>query len=168
MTMLREDPTLLNSVEAGGFGAMHFAAFNGDLDLLRLLLSHHADVNLVNYDDNTPLVMAVKGHQLEAITMLLEAGAEVNMASTSSGATAAHHAAAMGYVDCLRLLVKAGATVHFDALDAGSLLHWACHSGQVDCVGAMLYEFNVDVNTVDSHGGTALLTALFMEKLAVV
>lgn len=82
---------------------MHFAAFNGDVNMLHMLLSHHPIVDLVNYDENTPLVMAVKGHQLEAMNILIAAGADVNKSSLT-GATAAHHAAAMGFVDCIRLL----------------------------------------------------------------
>lgn len=48
------------------------------------------------------------------------------------------------------------------------MLHWACHSGDVNCVGAVLYEFHVNIDATDAHGGTALLTALFMNKLDVI
>lgn len=165
--MLEGKSELLNSQEAGGYGALHFAAFNGDVPMLTMLLAHKPNLDLENYDDNTPLIMAVKGRQLESIRMLVNAGADVNK-ETGSGSTAAHHAAAMGYLDCLRLLVQLGAKTAYPASEAGSLLHWACHSGDVNCVGAMLYEFHVPIDTPDKHGGTALFTALFMKKTEVV
>lgn len=165
--MLKEKPELINSVEAGGYCALHFAAFSGDIEMLRLLLEHKPDLNLENLDGNTPLVMAVKGNQLEAIRMLVNAGADVNCES-ATGSTAAHYAASMAYLDCLRLLVELGAKTIYADSEAGTLLHWACHSGDLNCVGAVLYEFKVPVNAADKHGGTALFTALFMKKVEVV
>lgn len=165
--ILQSTPELVNSVEAGGFTAMHFAAFNGDLEMIKMLLDHHADASVANYDGNTPLVMAVKGHQIDAIHALLKAGVDINH-SSSPGATPVLHAAAMGYVDVIRLLVSSGANVCTEPTECGSLLHWGCHSGDINCVGAILYEFGVPINTVDAHGGPALFTALFMKKTEVV
>lgn len=163
---LSANKDLANAVEAGGYSALHFAAFNGDTALIALLLKHKANPDAENLDGNSPLVMAVKGRQPEAIRALVAGGADVNK-TTSSGAAAVHHAASMGYLDCLRLLVELGARVTSEPCECGSLLHWACHSGAVDVVGEALYTYGVDVNTKDTHGGTALLTALFMKKVEV-
>lgn len=165
--MVKEKPELANAVEAGGFAALHFAAFNGDMEMIRLLLEHKADANIENMDGNTPLVMAVKGRQLEAIRVLVNAGADVNKES-DSGSTAAHYAASMAYLDCLRLLVELGAKTIYAESEAGTLLHWACHSGDVNCVGAVIYDLKVPIDAVDKHGGTALFTALFMKKAETV
>ncbi|KAG5477668.1 hypothetical protein LSCM1_04961 [Leishmania martiniquensis] len=165
--MLQEKPDLVNSVEAGGYAALHFAAFNGDVQMLHLLLDHKADPNIENMDGNTPLVMCVKGRQLECIRILVNGGADVNKASTS-GSTAAHFAASMGYVDCLLLLVELGAKTVYAESEAGTLLHWACHSGDLNCIGTVIYELKVPINAVDKHGGTALFTALFMKKTEAV
>ncbi|KAG5503905.1 hypothetical protein GH5_04758 [Leishmania sp. Ghana 2012 LV757] len=165
--MLHEKPDLVNSAEAGGYSALHFAAFNGDVQMIYLLLEYKADTNIENMDGNTPLVMGVKGRQLECIRILANAGADVNKAS-ASGSTAAHFAASMGYVDCLRLLVELGAKTMYAESEAGTLLHWACHSGDLDCIGAVIYELKVPIDAVDKHGGTALFTALFMKKTEAV
>ncbi|CBZ27339.1 ankyrin/TPR repeat protein [Leishmania mexicana MHOM/GT/2001/U1103] len=162
--MLKEKPELVNSVEAGGYAALHFAAFNGDAEMIRLLLEYKADLSIENLDGNTPLVMGVKGRQLECIRILANAGADVNKESPS-GSAAAHYAASMGYLDCLRLLVELGAKTIYGENEAGTLLHWACHSGDVNCIGAVIYEFKVPINAVDKHGGTALFTAIFMKKM---
>jgi ankyrin repeat protein len=165
--MLAANPRLINCVEAGGFCALHFSAFNGDIPLMKLLFRFHPDLQLTNYDGNTPMMMAAKGHQIESIKLLANAGADVNF-QTSSGATAAHFAASMGYVDVVRCLISLGAKAVHDRFPAGSLLHWAAHSGDVACIAAMLYDFNIPVDIKDSHGGTALFTALFMKKGEVV
>lgn len=165
--MLEQNPKLVDCIEAGGFSALHFAAFNGDLQLIEVLLQYKANVEIVNYDGNTPMMMAAKVKQLAAIMKLAEAGASVNFA-TSTGCTAAHFAASMGDLDTVRYLVSLGAKTIHDRCETGSLLHWAAHSGEVKCVGAILYEFGVPVDIKDAHGGTALFTALFMKKGEVV
>ncbi|ORC84614.1 putative ankyrin repeat family protein [Trypanosoma theileri] len=164
---LKQKPDLINSVEAGGFAALHFAAFNGDLDMIRMLLEYHPDLELRNYDGNTPLIMAAKGHQNEAIRLLVDAGADVNF-KTPTGGTAAHFAASMGYVDTVRLLVELGADVLHLNCETGTVLHWAAHSGDPNCIGAMIYEFKLPIDVKDVHGGTALFTALFMKKVEAV
>ncbi|KAH9597075.1 Ankyrin repeat-containing domain [Trypanosoma melophagium] len=165
--VLKQKPDLINSVEAGGFAALHFAAFNGDLDMIRMLLEYHPDLELRNYDGNTPLIMAAKGHQNEAIRLLVDAGADVNF-RTPTGGTAAHFAASMGYVDTVRLLVELGADVLHLNCETGTVLHWAAHSGDLNCIGAMIYEFKIPIDIKDVHGGTALFTALFMKKVEAV
>lgn len=165
--MLKANPKLVDCIEAGGFAAIHFAAFNGDLQLIDLLLEYKANVEITNYDGNTPMMMAAKVKQLAAIKKLVEAGACVNFA-TGSGCTAAHFAASMGDLDTVKYLVSLGAKKIHDRCETGSLLHWAAHSGEIKCVGAMLYDFGIPVDIMDSHGGTALFTALFMKKGEIV
>ncbi|CBH17435.1 hypothetical protein, conserved [Trypanosoma brucei gambiense DAL972] len=165
--MLKQKPSLIDSVEAGGFSALHFAAFNGDLDMLYMLLEYKPTLSLKNYDGNTPLIMAAKVRQHEAIKVLVDAGADVNF-RTPTGGTAAHFAASMGHVDTVRYLVGLGADVMHVDCETGSLLHWAAHSGDVDCLGAMIYEFRVPIDIKDSNGGSPLFTALFMKKVEAV
>lgn len=163
---LAENPSLLNACEAGGFTALHFAAFNGDIPLIHFLLCKNADVDVENFDGNTPLVMAVKGHQLKAIRELVSGGANVEK-STALGSTALHHAASMGFIDCMLLLKELGANTVFEKNEAGSLLHWAAHSGNIPCVGAVLYDLKIPVNVMDKHGGTALMVAIHTLQLEV-
>ena len=165
--LLAANPQLINSVEAGGFCALHFAAFNGDVDMIVALLAHKPELELTNYDGNTPLIMAAKGRQQNSMRALIDAGANVNF-QTSSGATAAHFAASMGDVEGVRYLVSRGATIIHKNSETGSVLHWAAHSGDVCVVGAMIYEFGIPIDITDQHGGTALFVALFMKKNDVV
>jgi ankyrin repeat protein len=99
------------------------AARAGDTAAMRLLLERGALVDLPQRSGVTPLMAAAglgassidtRGKfttELEAIdaaTLLLEAGADVN-ARDEAGRTALHAAAARGYTDVARLLVGRGA-----------------------------------------------------------
>lgn len=165
--LLDATPSLINAIEAGGFAALHFAAFNGDVSMFNVLLPRKPDLELRNYDGNTPLIMAAKGRQQSSMRILIDAGASVNF-QTTSGATVTHFAASMGDVDGVRYLVSRGATIVHPNSETGSVLHWAAHSGDASVVGAMIYEFGIPIDITDTHGGTALFTALFMKKNEIV
>lgn len=58
-----------------GKTALHVAAGLGQMDVLRLLLEHHADVNAMSDYGDSPLALAVNNHQEGAQKMLAAAGA---------------------------------------------------------------------------------------------
>lgn len=53
------------------------AASAGHVDIVRLLIAHHADVNAVSGSGNTPLMYACAGGHEECVRALLESGANV-------------------------------------------------------------------------------------------
>ncbi|KAB8068841.1 ankyrin repeat-containing domain protein [Aspergillus leporis] len=72
-----------------GTGALHIAAFQGDLARMRLLLDHGADVNeipfleicaiLNYYSKGTPVHWAIAGGHLDAVQLLLQRGADLTI-----------------------------------------------------------------------------------------
>src|SRR5262249_14352172 len=65
------------------------AAFNNDLDAIRLLVAHGADVNAVA-EDETPFLGAIKWSRFRGAKELLRLGADVNF-QDSKGMTALHY-----------------------------------------------------------------------------
>jgi len=109
------------------------AARGADSAAIELLLAHHADPDLGNSTDVTPLMLAAgfgtsptdtrgryrtEQQALEAVDALLKGGADVN-ASMAQGATALHGAASVGYDSVVKALAAHGA--HLDAKDARGL-----------------------------------------------
>jgi ankyrin repeat protein len=56
---------------------LHAAATKGFLELVRLLLAHHADPEAIKTDGSTPLSLAAKFGRPGVIGVLLSAGARV-------------------------------------------------------------------------------------------
>ena len=68
--------------EEHAIGALHYAAFYGHEDAVRVLLGAGADVNIRNANGYTPLHFAVPRGHVEVVRLLLDAGADVNALSS--------------------------------------------------------------------------------------
>jgi len=108
--LLYEDPSLLNSFSPDGYPALGLAAFFGQIEVTRWLISLGADVNLSS--GNTmrvaPLHAATACQSLAIARQLLEHGANVNQTQQDEY-TPLHAAAANGQIEMVQLLLDFGA-----------------------------------------------------------
>jgi len=63
-------------VNKPGWTPLHYAATNGHLDIMKLLLEHHAYIDAASPNGTTPLMMAARYGTPSAVKLLLEAGAD--------------------------------------------------------------------------------------------
>ncbi|MBT4099213.1 MAG: ankyrin repeat domain-containing protein [Gemmatimonadetes bacterium] len=102
-----------------GAAPLDSAIFGGHMDLVRYLIERGADITGEGYSDNTPLMAAANQNNPEAVELLLTEGADPNLASSVTGETALHastaHAYADGMINCVRLLLAAGANPNVQA-----------------------------------------------------
>lgn len=63
-------------VNKPGWTPLHYAATNGHLPVMNLLLEHHAYIDAASPNGTTPLMMAAYYGTAEAVKLLLEAGAD--------------------------------------------------------------------------------------------
>lgn len=63
-------------VNQPGWAALHYAAANGDPDIIALLLEHSAYIDAQSPNKTTPLMMAVSTRKLSAVQFLLQEGAD--------------------------------------------------------------------------------------------
>ena len=85
------------------------AAHMGDLSAMKQYIAEGADVNAPDDDLNvTPLAWSVTHGHTEAVRLLIENGADVNMRD-DNGSTVLHGAAVFGRTDVVKLLIENGA-----------------------------------------------------------
>jgi len=130
----------VNAAQGDGMTALHWAAFRGDIDGTRMLISAGGRLEAVTRNGNyTPLHLAAKAGNLPVVRALLDAGANVNAKTTSGGASPLHLAAAQGSADVVNALIEKKAAV--DAPDGAwneTPLMWAAAYNRVDALKALL------------------------------
>ncbi len=66
-------------VNKPGWAPLHYAATSGHLEIMNLLLEHHAFIDAESPNGTTPLMMAAHYGTPAAVKLLLDAGADVAM-----------------------------------------------------------------------------------------
>jgi len=133
------------------------AAATGQTERLQELIA--ADPSLVNshaFDGFTPLGLAVFFGHPEAVKLLLDAGADVNLPSRESmKVTPLASASAARQLEIARVLIEHGANVNARAANDFTPLHEAAASGKLD-FAQLLLEHGADVNAKTMDGKTPL------------
>ena len=94
-----------NVVDSWGHTPLHYVAWRGHVDAIKLLLENGADPNVRDVNGWTPLHYAAKYCRLEEAILLLDWGADPN-ARDDSGKTPLHYAVEQYRRDndCLRIV----------------------------------------------------------------
>ncbi|RDD46189.1 Ankyrin-1 [Trichoplax sp. H2] len=157
----------VNFQSENGMTPIMNAAKHGYKDIVKLLLLHHARVDLFNEVGMTALHFAADNGHTEVADILINNRSFVN-SKTKSGETPLHLSASSGHKDMIQLLVEK----HKAACDAMTLnkrtpLHNAAENGRLDVCRELLH-FNADPSAVDSNGETPLLLATKEDHSEVV
>ena len=91
-----------------GQSALMWAAAEGNLSVVRALISHGGDIHARSNSGTTPLLFAARKGSLESVRALIEAGADVN-AQRPDGASALLVAIINGHEDLVDFLLSVGA-----------------------------------------------------------
>lgn len=157
-------------------------ARTGNVDAVKLMIAHGADVNLKETQrEQTALMMAVAEKHAEVVRALVDSGADVNARSristldppvrsptyfpdvhfptTTGGFTPLLFAAQQGDIESARILLEAGANVDYATSEDGSALGVAAASGH-EKLALFLLEHGADPDAKDGYGITALHWAI--------
>jgi ankyrin repeat protein len=86
MAALNDDITIVKiliekgaEVNKKGWAPLHYAAANGNDEIVKLLLDHSAYVDAGSPNGTTPLMMAARGGHVSTVKLLLDNGADINV-----------------------------------------------------------------------------------------
>jgi uncharacterized protein len=143
---------LKNSVNVnvkGGNGstALHWAALNGDFELVEKLIKAGADVNSTDgYRDEPVIMWAVKKGHGKIVELLVENGAEVNL-SDRYKETPLMDAARYGHESIARFLLHKRGNVNDVTVNGESALMFAASNGHTEVVKTLM-EYGADINKI--------------------
>ena len=133
---------------------MNIAGANG---ITPLMLATGADVNLVDKQGATPLILVAQKYNSEIVAALIEAGADVNVTG-EDGVTPLMNAARKGYSGLVRQLIESGADVNRTEMNGATALLFAGESSNRECMTALIEE-GAGVNKRLKNGATQLMLA---------
>jgi ankyrin repeat protein len=128
----------VNAPEGDGATALHWAAYQNDLEMVELLITAGANVNAANDLKVTPLALSSANGNTAIVDRLLKAGADPD-ASSESGVTPLMEAARTGSLGVVRVLLEHEANVNAKEIDRQqTALMWAVARKHPDVVKALL------------------------------
>ncbi|MCX6556248.1 MAG: ankyrin repeat domain-containing protein [Candidatus Aminicenantes bacterium] len=148
-----------NLVNKEGFAPVHFAAFLGETELVKMLIAKGAPLTVnANVIGATPLDLAVSAGRREMVELLIAKGAPLNL-KDKKGNTPLIKAVLSGRAEIAGLLIHKGAAVDEKDQMGSTPLLLAALTGQKE-LAAWLIENKADINAANSLGGTPLSVAV--------
>jgi len=149
----------VNAPQVDGMTALHWAAYQDDVESVELLLRAGANVKAANRYGITPLTLAITNGDSAMVEALLKAGADPNT-TLPGGETALMTAARVGTLASVKALIARGARVDGkDEKHGQTALMWAAAEGHAPVV-EMLVELGADYKARLASGMTPLLFAI--------
>ena len=135
----------VNSPQADGATALHWAASRDELETVELLIQAGANVNAANNYGVTPLSLACTNGNAAMVEKLLKAGSVPN-AALWTGETPLMTCARTGTVEAVKLLLAHGAKVNAKESERGqTALMWAVAQKHPEVVQALV-EHGADIH----------------------
>lgn len=125
-----------NQVDEQSRTGLHYAAMNGNLQIIAILIKASAKLEVRDKLGNTPLHLAADRNQTEAVKLLLEVGAAVDP-QNHDGMTPLMMAASHGDLDIVRVLLAKGANAAKTDYTGRDAAGWAADSHRPAVVEAI-------------------------------
>ena len=147
-----------------GYTAMHYAAFRGNIFLIKLLTDYNANIHCRNNRQLSIMHLAAQGNS--PLTLLYIKNKFQNFTDTNT---------TIGPLPSSLITFSSQSEAKSDsALDlnckdemGSTPLHWACYSGSENVV-TFLLSLNVNTSVEDNEGSTPMHLAVLSEKVRIV
>lgn len=152
---------MVNATNANGGTPLMEAAWNGYLDIVRLLVEKGANVNAIDDEGGTALMLACKNCHLGVTKVLLDRGANVNAVKFDDGWTSIFFASENGYAEIVQELINRGADVNATDHENWTPLMEASIEGHT-AIAMTLIENGANINASTNDGWTPLMLSRFV------
>lgn len=141
---------------------VHVAAMSGNTKAMHAMIANGADINAVDEDGRTALMMALFRQQAETSVALVQAGADLE-ARDKRKKNALMFAAEQGVCDAIVAIAKRGADLNAQDRSGSTALMLAVLKGQREAVASLLAA-GADDRLRDRKGRTALDISIAVKK----
>lgn len=153
-----------------GFDALHIAAKQGDLEVVKVLTEAHPELSMtVDMANTTALHTAATQGHIDVVNFFLESESSLATIARSNGKTAVHSAARNGHVEVVKaLLSKQPEIATRNDKKGQTALHMAVKGQNLEVVEELIKGNPASLNLVDTKGNTALHIATRKGRAQIV
>ena len=149
-----------NTTDASGNTYLHNAVSkNSSKEVLQTIIDHRADANATNKSNQTALLLACKMKNTEAISVLLNAGADPNSADISGDTCLLNAVRENCDKETLQAIIDHGADLNVSNICNQTALLLACKLQNTESMNVLL-NAGANSNSIDISGDTCLLNAV--------
>ena len=141
-----------------GLTALHYAAQNGSLDIIKFLVEHGADISAQDYEQSRSVIhFAAENGDIECIKYLTEHEADL-LDKDANGATAFHYAVRANNLEAVKFFVTK--KLDYTAKDnrGWSAMHYAACGGALDVMKYLIAK-GLNINELNDRRRTPLFFA---------
>jgi len=141
------------------------AVLNGDVARIKGLLKKGVDINTLQDQRMTALLLAISNGKTNVAEFLIEAGADVNV-KDNQGHTALGFASATRQTSTVKMLIDVGADVNAQDDEGRTALMLASAAGTIE-IARLLIDAGADIKTRDNMGRDAYLVATYFKHIEI-
>jgi hypothetical protein len=156
--LVTKHPEHVNAKRGRCLSPLVAALHKRQFDVAEFLYQRDADVDIMGYENRTPLHAASVDGSADIVEWLLAHGADA-MSRQEQGETPLHSAAKNGWFEVVQMLLRRDIIVDARNMDDCTLLHLASEAGQVDIM-RLLLQYGADIAAQDLRHRTPLHLAL--------
>ena len=149
---------IINNVKTTPLICACFA--KGNIENVRTLLAHGADINLTNKYNNSALHFAAKCADSETIKYLINHNISVNIINNVKMTPLIWACFAKGNIENVRTLLAHGADINMTDKENNSALHFAAKCADSETIKHLI-NHNISVNIINDDKDTPLMWACF-------
>jgi ankyrin repeat protein len=155
--VIKGTTAIINQANDKGVTPILWATCKDDLEMVKTLIEHGADIHKADNEGVTPILCAAYNNNLEMVKTLIEHRADIHKAD-DEGVTPILCAAYKGNLEIVQLLIEHGADIN-QADDEGiTPILCAAYNNNIKMV-QLLIEHGADINQADDEGDTPILIA---------
>jgi len=138
-----------------------------DMSRIQNLLNEGLDVNGMNEQGWSALMIAASKGRMDILRLLIENGAALDLKNHQGGQTALIFAAHWGHVEVVRYLIAKGANLNMQMDDGWTALIDSISRGNLE-VAKILIDSGANINVKSNTGWTALMAAAHENQREIV
>jgi ankyrin repeat protein len=164
--IISKNKEILNSKDSKGNYMLNVAVIEGNIEIVKYLVSQGADINIKDSSGKTPLQITIHEGRVELINYFLSKDADVDM-KDHFNETSLHYATDRGEIEVVKLIVSHGADLNAKNNLKETPLFVAVKNNYLDIAEYLISE-GAEVNIKDNSRRSPLHEAVYQGNLELV